>query len=380
MPIPRYGVWKGTPTEWNGRAKPDHGHITFTDGNENNLDAAVNVESSSKDTRLVYWMLRDFDGSHPIAQQLATLDPGFYAQHGEGSLGLDFLRGNFLDIKAGILVSHDAPGAGHDVLDYLDPILNQAVSSQATIYIYGSKYDGHDGQDGIHDIHMNQGNMGHWMRDNGAFQDGGIILQFSDGHWEGVFFAFAVQAYETDKRGDPLSRNSPTFAMLMTGEVDNGEDEAAPAPTNGDSAPTNGDSAPTNGDSAPTNGDSEYFDISIQAALVNPVGPDEEVGGESVFLQNRWTTDISLDGWTVSNAAGDVQVLPSGATIASHSKEKFLVPDCPLSNRGGTITLKNPNGEVMDQVSYTKEQAKREGILVYFEQKVRSRRHRHERK
>ena len=361
MPIPRYGVWKGTPTEWNGRAKPDHGHITFTDGNENNLDAAVNVESSSADTRLVYWLLRDFDRSHPIAQQLATLDPGFYAQHGEGSLGLDFLRGSFLDIKTGILVSHDAPGSGHDVLDYLDPILNQAVSSQATIYIYGSKYDGHDGQDGIHDIHMNQGNAGRWIRDNGAFQDGGIILQFPDGHWEGVFFAFAVQAYETDARGDPMSRNSPTFAMLMAGDADHGdadqgdvgqgndEQGAAPAP--------------------PTNGDSVHIDISIQAALVNPVGPDEQVGGESVFLRNRWAADISLDGWTVSNAAGDVQVLPGGATIASHSKEKFLVPDCPLSNRGGTITLKNPDGKVVDQVSYTKEQARREGILVYFEQK-----------
>ena len=153
-----------------------------------------------------------------------------------------------------------------------------------------------------------------------------------------------------------MSRNSPTFAMLMAGDADHGdvgqgndEQGAAPAP--------------------PTNGDSVHVDISIQAALVNPVGPDEQVGGESVFLRNRWAADISLDGWTVSNAAGDVQVLPGGATIASHSKEKFLVPDCPLSNRGGTITLKNPDGKVVDQVSYTKEQAKREGILVYFQQK-----------
>ncbi len=136
-------------------AKPDHGHITFTDGTSEKLDSAVNVESSSADTRLVYWLLRDFDKTHPIAQKLTTLEPGFHAQKGEGSLGLDFLRDSFLDVNDGLLLSHDAPGSGHDILDYLDPILNQAVTSKATIYLYGSKYDGGNG-DGIHDIHMNQ--------------------------------------------------------------------------------------------------------------------------------------------------------------------------------------------------------------------------------
>ncbi|KAK3320259.1 hypothetical protein B0T19DRAFT_404768 [Cercophora scortea] len=344
MPIPRYGVWKGTPTKWDPTAKPGHGHLTFSDGTREELDAAVNIESQSTDSRLVYWLLRDFDKSHPIAQQLQGLNQGFFAQHGPNSLGLDFLRGNFLNIHDGILVSDNAPDEKHDILEYLDPILNKAVTDQADIYLYGQKYNGRDGINGIHDIHMNQGNSGQWKGDNGTYQDGGIILAFPDGHWEGIFLAFAVQASQTDDQGQP---DGPSFAEILS-------PDAGPGGETGEE---------------PGAGDASL--VSLQAALVNPFGPDQHPThgeGETVYLLNRSIKPVSLDGWTIVNGEGQKQAL-HGVTLGPQSKRGFTVPNAALSNKGGVIVLKSKDNKVVDQASYTKEQAQREGVLVYFRQR-----------
>ncbi|KAK3367694.1 hypothetical protein B0H63DRAFT_489642 [Podospora didyma] len=349
MPIPRYGVWKGIPNKWEPTSKPGHGHITFSDGASSHLDAAVNIQSQSADSRLVYWFLRDFDKTHPIAQGLQSLNQGFFAQNGPSSLGLDFLRGNFLDVNDGILLSHDAPGESHDILDYLNPILNQAVTKKATIYLFGQKYSGNDG---IHDIHMNQGNSGQWKRDNGTYQDGGIVLAFPDGHWEGIFLAFAVQTYQTDSTGQPVGK---TFADLLSGKAG-----PAPGPTPEQPGPEPEPQPPT-----PAAG------ISIQAALVNPFGPDQTPTrgeGETVYLLNRATEAVSLEGWSISNGAGQTQAL-HGIRLGAQSKKAVAVPNAPLSNRGGSIVLKDSSGKVVDKVTYTKEQATIEGTLVYFQQK-----------
>lgn len=140
MPIPRYGVWKGKPLSWKGTARPDHGYLNFTDSSGGKFETAVNVMSKSDDSCLVYWVFRDFDETLPLVKGLKALSSGFHAQNGANSLGLDFLRGGFLDVHKGILLSHDAPGESHDILEYLDPILNQAVGAKANLYIYGQRY------------------------------------------------------------------------------------------------------------------------------------------------------------------------------------------------------------------------------------------------
>ncbi|KAK0713727.1 hypothetical protein B0T26DRAFT_678026 [Lasiosphaeria miniovina] len=384
MPIPRYGVWKGTATKWDGRQKPGHGHITFTDGKSSGLDAAVNIQSESQDKRLVYWLLRDFDQTHPVAQKLATLDPGFYAQQGPNSLGLDFLRGNFLDVHKGILVSNQSQaeklqaershgseasreegaaaaattGGPHDILGYLNPILNRAVAEGADMYIYGQKYPASSKLQGIHDIHMNQGNAGQWKGDNGTYQDGGIIVAFSD-HWEGIFLAFAVQTYQTDDGGQPIGQ---TFAQLLSGQTDPGT-ETPPAPPAGDDDDDDDGTRPQP--------PSRPLTVSIQAALVNPVGPDEAAAahgqGETVYLLNRGDQPVALEGWTIANGAGQAQTLRA-VQVPAHSKRAIAVPAVPLSNKGGSITLRDAHGKLVHAVSYSKEQARKEGVLVYFEQ------------
>ena len=70
---------------------------------------------------------------------------------------------------------------------------------------------------GIHDIHMNQGNSGPYRKDNGAYQDGGLVFQYPDGKWTAFFFAFQSQTFDTDDNGNPAhGAGQPTVLELAS--------------------------------------------------------------------------------------------------------------------------------------------------------------------
>ena len=60
-------------------------------------------------------------------------------------------------------------------------------------------------------------------------------------------------------------------------------------------------------------------------------------------------------------------VLSSGPLGAGQAK---MIPlsgdDAQLGNKGGIITLLDPNGTKVDGVSYTREQAKKQGHTIVF--------------
>ncbi|KAH8673732.1 hypothetical protein BX600DRAFT_214257 [Xylariales sp. PMI_506] len=220
MGIARYGVWKGTATKWEPTQQDnDHGHITFTDGSENDLDCAVDVKSQDSDSRIVFWNLVSFDSTHPIVQKLAQLHPGYQAitEHNSSGLGLDYYKSNLVKPNQGRILNYQENGPNNDILDFLNPIVSAAVDQKADMYLFGSKYDGSDGN-GIHDIHMNQGDAGKFASENGVYQDGGMIFNFGSGGklegWQGVFLAFATQATQTDSKGNAMG---PTFAQVLGG-------------------------------------------------------------------------------------------------------------------------------------------------------------------
>ena len=241
--ISNYGVWVCTPTDYKAQtakqdSKSPHIYLHFTDdaSSTRKFEAAINVKSTDKDTRLVFWLNRQF--SHPITDQLARLDPGFHlaqsatpggsshkrhhnhhnqhhhhrrehSQRQESALqGLDYIRtGNLLDIKSGRVLPHDIPGPNNDILDKLEPILVDAIKEGATAYIFGSSY-GY----GILDVHMNQGSLPRY--DNGIYEDGALLFKFNDGHWEAVFLAFASQKIPTDGQGHAES-DSKSLASIL---------------------------------------------------------------------------------------------------------------------------------------------------------------------
>ena len=50
---------------------------------------------------------------------------------------------------------------------------------------------------GIHDVHQNQGNIRRYQRDDGVWQDGGLLVE-RDGAWTAILLRFQSQSWRTD--------------------------------------------------------------------------------------------------------------------------------------------------------------------------------------
>ncbi|GLA56261.1 hypothetical protein CBS76997_8076 [Aspergillus niger] len=238
MPVPHYGVWACRPfdyyAEGRGQRTP-HIYLYFRDDSSGKRTAAINVKSNGKESRLVYWVDKDF--THPVTDKLDSLELGFHLiqdppnnnnngnQHRHHTHrhfryshftpsdpdleGLDFYRTKGLvNILAGEVLKYDIAGPDNDILDKLEPILQAAIADgDATAYIFGASFGS-----GIHNIHMNQGSLPKY--DNGIYSDGGLLFRFSDGHWEAVFLAFASQRLPTGDDGE-AERGSETLLQII---------------------------------------------------------------------------------------------------------------------------------------------------------------------
>jgi uncharacterized protein YukJ len=222
--IKNYGLFVGKPTDFTAErsnidSKSPHIQLYFQDDNGRHR-AAINVKSTDRhDSRLVYWLNRTLQNS--ITDKFKDLGTGFQSLQGED--GLDYIRQELVKIDDGLVLPSDAPGPNNDIIDELTPILQDGIDRNATIYIFGSKFDDDDGSgDGIHDVHMNQGSLPHFA--NGVFQDGGLFLYFEDGHWEGVFLAFASQKVPTyDDTGKPKHGAKELVEIIQEANPDGGE-------------------------------------------------------------------------------------------------------------------------------------------------------------
>lgn len=103
--------------------------------------------------------------------------------------------------------------------------------------------------------------------------------------------------------------------------------------------------------------------VRIIAALANPVGP--EAGHESVTLLNTAPEAVALDGWVLRDRANGREPL-SGTLDAGDARRVTLSNRLRLNNNGDTISLFDPDGTQVDLVSYTAEEAKKEGYTLVF--------------
>ncbi|KAF9290406.1 hypothetical protein BGZ68_007167 [Mortierella alpina] len=195
--VDNYGVWVCTPYDFEMESKdrdPKTPHILvyFSDNSgAENLEAAINVKSKEEESRLIFWVKRQF--MHPIINDLRQLDKGFHPLPNSALVGLDYIRTPGLNFPSnGKLLEHDTPGPNNDMLDVMEPILQRAIKKKATLYLFGSQYEE---KTGIHNVHMNQGSLAKYSNDIG--KDGALIIQFKD-HWEAVFLAFGSQRTPTD--------------------------------------------------------------------------------------------------------------------------------------------------------------------------------------
>jgi uncharacterized protein YukJ len=294
---------------------------------------AVNVLSRQHPSELLY--LADEAFGHPVLQELPGLPDGFTPLASKpGGQALDYIRANLFDRELLRPVPATAPGPDNDLADKLDHHVQRAAADPAArLYAFGQRWGpepatrdkvfGFVPGNGIHDIHMNQGNSPQFQRDDGVWQDGGLLAHYpAQDQWVAIFLAFQSQAWHTDDH--------------------------------------TGHALPTPGEPA------ELPDLTVRivAALVNPSGPAPEA--ESVTLLNATPEAIDLTGWSLADREKrrmplDAAVLPAGDSIRLQ-----VAPPVQLGNRGGLITLLDRDGLKVDGVAYTKAQAVREGWSLVF--------------
>ncbi|MFJ8034698.1 DUF2278 family protein [Streptomyces sp. NPDC096032] len=316
-----------------GAGDTPHYQIHLADDSGTHYRAAVNVLSQEAPSELLY--LADDDFHHPITDLLPQAGSGWTALPSKpGTASLDFIRGNLFDPAKTRLLPPDLPGPDNDLADLLDHYVQRAINDPTIcLYAFGQRWGpephtpdktfGFHPGNGVHDIHMNQGNSDGFRRDDGVWQDGGLLLHVpAESRWIAVFLAFQSQTWHTD-----------------------------------DATGHRIDTAP------PRTGDGQS-PLRILAALVNPVGPAPEA--ESVTLINTSPTPVSLADWHLTDQHKNNLPLPAatlqpGDTLTIPTADGFH-----LANRGGTITLLDPAGHKTHGVSYTAQQAQQEGQTITF--------------
>jgi uncharacterized protein YukJ len=335
MPLQRYGVLKGSVVDARREDDPDTPHYqVHLRANGTSYRLAVNVKSMMSPSELLF--LVDDRFRHPVIAGLPGLPHGFTElQREPGSLALDFIRGNLFDRLRLRPLPHNLPGPDNDLSDRVEHYVGRASQEHGSeVYAFGERWGpeqderdkifGFQPGNGIHDIHMNQGNHPWFARDDGVWQDGALVFYFpSTDQWVAVFLAFQSQAWHTD--------DGTGHAITQPGPV--------PGPTEPDRV------------------------VRIVGALVNPIGPAPEP--ETITLLNASPEPVELAGWKISDRLKNQQSL-TGTIAAGVTLRVPVHPPVQLGNRGGIITLLDERGLKVDGVSYTEQQALREGWTLAF--------------
>ena len=318
-----------------------------------NYRLAINVKSVQAPFDLLYFVDDNF--KHPITELLTKLNFGLHkvnkSEAKAGGLALDYIRANLFEVTKMKPLPFDLPGQDNDLNEVIDLFIKRAINSQdAILYAFGEPWEPVNKPEkifkftpdqGVHNLHMNQGSSGKFSKDNGVYQDGGLIIHFpSRNQWVGAFFAFQSQSFHTDDiSGNPL----PDVP---------GQPHPLPLPDPGPGIP-------------PTPVPLPDGKVRIIAALVNPSGDD--VGKESVTLINPSPDTVDLTGWSLADRIKRKHILENislkpGAFVTVSLTGK----DIQLGNDGGIITLLDQQGTKIHGVSYTKDEVNKSGWTTIF--------------
>lgn len=263
---------------------------------------AVNVKSQMSPSEILYYTDEHF--SHPVTSEAAKLPFGFTRLESRpGGTALDYIRSNLFQPGRMVPLSFDVPGQDNDLNEKLDIYIQRAIlNKDAVLYAFGAawgpepstkdKIFGFLPGNGIHDIHMNQGNTAQFRKDDGVFQDGGLLIHFpSEERWIATFLAFQSQSWHTDDQSGHAINQNP---VLPPSPPDNREIPADEA-------------------------------ILITAALVKPAGSS---AGETVTLLNRSDRSVGLTGWTLMNRIHQPSSCRGKFCLPSISRSSCLKLSC----------------------------------------------------
>lgn len=347
MPLKNYGILKGKAIEVRiGAGQSPHYQVHIID-DTTDYRIAINVQSALSPSELEY--LIDDRFTHPLTAMLQEMPLGFTKVASKpGTNALDYIRGNLFDRTKMRPLPFNVPGLDNDLNEKIDSVMQRALADEeATVYAFGErwgpeknkkdKYFGFLPGNGIHDIHMNQSNVGNFVKDDGVWQDGGVIVHFpGQNQWVAIFLKFQSQGWHTDdKTGHKIGEPEPVTPPVV------------PIPPEQPPLPTTGDPQGL---------------VRIVAALVNSIqSPEVEV----VTLVNASPREIDLQGWALADSQKNRQKL-TGKLKAGEALAVRVNKPVALSNKGGIISILNEAGLKVDGVSYTKAQASNPGWTIVF--------------
>jgi hypothetical protein len=99
-------------------------------------------------------------------------------------------------------------------------------------------------------------------------------------------------------------------------------------------------------------------------ALINPAG--EDVGGESVTIFNTSVGALDVSGWSILDRNDQADVLQGSIAAGEARSFRLSGHGAKLSNEGGTISVLDAKGLKVDGVTYTKQDAQRQGAGLTF--------------
>ena len=197
-----------------------HGHIFVrvpaTGGSTDLYNCAVDVKFPSG--HIEYFHPTSLDASKFTA--ISSRADGYYDLARDSTSGaLDYLRNPFISLPLGCLAvvlgflnlldkgnRHVwENNVGSSALNTLEQILT--ASDITRVYVFGAHYvnQSQNPPQGLHDVHYNQGDPpGSFQHLDAIWQDGGVVIQHSDGRLEGFFVKFTTQSLRTDNNGLPL--------------------------------------------------------------------------------------------------------------------------------------------------------------------------------
>lgn len=321
MALKSYGVLKAKPI--NTTLAPNAAHLEIhlkAEGKDYRI--ALNVKSQAIPAELRYLIHKDF--IHPFVNGLTGLKEGITSKEENPDIALDYIRSNIFNYKK----MKKAPGISegdNELSDTIQLYVERAIKDDtAEIYAFGEfwgpedkvdMYFGfHPGQ-GIHDIHMNQGNAGRWAKDNGTYQDGGLLIHYPSTHqWCAIFTAFQSQSFHTDDTGNVL-------------EVELDDENK----------------------------------IYIISCLLNP-----QQGNRNITLLNRTNEALNIDNWALVGHRGKSLSL-DGVIMPGEFKTIGISGDVPsIPEEGGTISLIDNQGIKVHGVSYTTPDYAKKGYIKVF--------------
>jgi uncharacterized protein YukJ len=213
--IKNYGVLKGSAIHtMMGSKEQPHYQVLIKDTEGVAYRIAINIKSQAYPSEVLYFVGENFYSEE--ITKLPDLEFGFtLIINNNPNIGLDYIRGNLFSPANMIPLPSEADGPDNDLNDKLQDYFMQAIDKGAIIYAFGQRWGPEQNKpdqyfnfspgNGIHDIHMNQGNTGSWSKDNGTWQDGGILIHFEqENRWVAIFLAFQSQSWCTDDNGNAI--------------------------------------------------------------------------------------------------------------------------------------------------------------------------------